>query len=94
MQRQIGKQIDFLAAAMGGPLPYAGPSLKQAHQGRGIQLRHFTLVAEHLVASFRDAGVPSAAIDDIVALLAPLAADIASDAPEPAADPVTSAPVR
>ncbi|OBJ67464.1 group 1 truncated hemoglobin [Mycobacterium sp. 1274756.6] len=94
MQRQIGKQIDFLAAAMGGPLPYTGPSLKQAHRGRGIRLRHFTLVAEHLIAAFRDAGVSATEIDDIVALLAPLAADIASDAPKPVTGPLASAPAR
>ncbi len=81
MGRQTSKQIEFLAAAMGGPLPYSGPSIRQAHRGRGISMNDFNRVALHLITAFQDAGVSSAEISDIVALLTPLAADIATDAP-------------
>jgi len=81
MRRQISKQIEFLAAAMGGPLPYRGPSIRQAHRGRGISIDHFNRVTLHLITAFQDAGATSAQISDIVALLSPLAADIATDAP-------------
>jgi hemoglobin len=79
MNRLKGKQIEFLAAALGGPEPYRGPSMKQAHQGRGITMHHFNLVAGHLNDSLCAAGVPSATIAEILGVVAPLAADIASD---------------
>jgi hemoglobin len=79
MNRLNGKQVEFLAAALGGPEPYAGPSMKQAHHGRGITMHHFNLVAEHLKDSLRAAGVPPATVAEIIEVVAPLATDIASD---------------
>lgn len=79
MNRQKGKQVEFLASALGGPEPYAGPSMKQAHQGRGITMHHFNLVAGHLTDSLRAAGVPAETVAEILAVVAPLAADVASD---------------
>ncbi|BBZ13989.1 group I truncated hemoglobin [Mycobacterium branderi] len=80
MHRLKGKQAAFLAAALGGPEPYTGASMKQVHQGRGITMHHFNLVAGHLTDSLAAAGVPSETIDEILAVVAPLAGDIASDA--------------
>jgi hemoglobin len=80
MKRLKGKQIEFLAAALGGPETYVGPSMKQAHRGRGITRHHFNLVAGHLEDSLCAAGVPSATVAEILGVVAPLAADIASDA--------------
>jgi hemoglobin len=79
MKRLKDKQAEFLAAALGGPEPYAGPSMKQAHQGRGITMHHFNLVAGHLKDSLCAAGVPPATVTEILGIVAPLAADIASD---------------
>jgi hemoglobin len=79
MDRLKGKQAEFLAAALGGPEPYAGPSMKQAHQGRGITMHHFNLVAGHLKDSLCAAGVPEETVAEILAVVAPLAADIVSD---------------
>ena len=79
MNRLKGKQVEFFAAALGGPEPYTGAPMKQVHQGRGIMMSHFALVAGHLTDSLSAAGVPSATIDEIIAAIAPLAADIASD---------------
>jgi hemoglobin len=78
MKRLKGKQVEFLAAALGGPEPYAGPSMKQAHQGRGITMHHFNLVAGHLKDSLCAAGVPPATVAEILGVVAPLATDIAS----------------
>jgi hemoglobin len=80
MNRLKGKQVEFLAAALGGPEPYAGPSMKQAHRGRGITMHHFNLVAGHLKDSLCAAGVPPETVAEILGIVAPLAADIASDA--------------
>jgi hemoglobin len=79
MNRLKGKQVEFFAAALGGPQPYTGAPMKQVHQGRGIMMSHFALVTGHLTDSLSAAGVPSATIDDIIGAIAPLAADIASD---------------
>ena len=45
MNRLKGKQVEFFAAALGGPEPYTGAPMKQVHQGRGITMLHFNLVA-------------------------------------------------
>ena len=42
MNRLKGKQVEFLAAALGGPEPYTGAPMKQVHQGRGITMHHST----------------------------------------------------
>ncbi|MCV7399313.1 group 1 truncated hemoglobin [Mycobacterium fragae] len=78
VNRLKGRQVEFLAAALGGPGPYTGASLRQVHQGRGITMRHFNLVAGHLTDSLRAAGVPSETVTDILGVIAPLADDIVS----------------
>ncbi|MGH3967713.1 MAG: group I truncated hemoglobin [Mycobacterium sp.] len=80
MNRLKGKQVEFLAAALGGPEPYTGAPMKQVHQGRGITTHHFNLVAGHLTNSLRAAGVPAETVGQILGIVAPLATDIASDA--------------
>ena len=45
------RQVEFLSAVLGGPGPYSGTPIRQVHEGRGITMHHFTLVAEHLAAS-------------------------------------------
>jgi hemoglobin len=79
MNRLKGKQVEFFAAALGGPEPYTGAPMKQVHQGRGILMSHFALVAGHLADALSEAGVPPATVDEIISAIAPLAADIASD---------------
>jgi hemoglobin len=78
MARLKGKQVEFFAAALGGPEPYTGASMRQVHQGRGIAQHHFTLVARHLTESLIAAGVPADIVDQIIAAIAPLADDIAT----------------
>jgi len=78
MSRLKGKQVEFFAAALGGPEPYMGAPMKQVHQGRGITMHHFSLVAGHLGNALTAAGVPSQTVTEILMGIAPLAADIAS----------------
>ena len=80
MSRLKGKQVEFFAAALGGPEPYAGAAMRQVHQGRGITKAHFTMVAEHLAASLSAAGVPKDMVERIIAAIAPLADEIATAA--------------
>jgi hemoglobin len=79
MNRLKGKQVEFFAAALGGPEPYTGAPMKQVHQGRGIMMAHFALVAGHLTDALLAAGVPQTTVDEIIGAIAPLAADITSD---------------
>jgi hemoglobin len=78
MARLKGKQVEFFAAALGGPDPYTGAPMRQVHQGRGITMRHFTLVAGHLADSLSAADVPEDIIGQIIAAIAPLADEIAT----------------
>jgi hemoglobin len=78
MNRLKGKQVEFFAAALGGPEPYTGAAMKQVHRGRGITMHHFSLVAAHLADALAAAGVPSGTVVEILGAVAPLAPDIAS----------------
>nr|WP_090340743.1 group 1 truncated hemoglobin [Mycolicibacterium malmesburyense]CRL70244.1 globin [Mycolicibacterium malmesburyense] len=78
MARLKGRQVEFFAAALGGPDPYTGAPMRQVHQGRGITVHHFNLVAGHLAASLAAAGVPSETVDEILAAIAPLSDEIAT----------------
>ncbi|CDO07281.1 group 1 truncated hemoglobin [Mycolicibacterium cosmeticum] len=78
MARLKGKQAEFFAAALGGPEPYTGAPMRQVHQGRGITLHHFNLVAGHLSDSLSAAGVPDELVAQIIAAVAPLADEIAT----------------
>lgn len=80
MSRLKGRQVEFFAAALGGPEPYTGAPMKQVHQGRGIMMKHFNLVAGHLTDSLKAAGVPDGTVTQIIGAIAPLAPEIASDA--------------
>jgi hemoglobin len=79
IKRLKGKQVEFFAAALGGPKAYIGAPMRRVHQGRGITMHHFNLVAGHLQDSLCAAGVPEDTIAEILGAIAPLARDIASD---------------
>ena len=78
MSRLKGRQAEFFAAALGGPLPYAGASMSDVHRGRGIERRHFDLVAGHLAGALGAAGVPGQTVTEIIAAISPLASQIVS----------------
>jgi hemoglobin len=76
MARLATRQAEFFGAALGGPIPYTGASMADAHRGRAIERKHFDLVAGHLVASLTAAGVPGHTVGEIVGAVAPLADDL------------------
>jgi hemoglobin len=78
MTKLKGRQVEFFAAALGGPHIYSGATMRQAHQGRGIGQHHFDLVAGHLVDALNAAGVPGEQVGQIVSAIAPLADQIVS----------------
>jgi hemoglobin len=78
LNRLKGRQVEFFSAALGGPEPYAGAPMRQVHQGRGITMHDFNLVAGHLTESLEAAGVPDDTVTQIISAIAPLADDIVS----------------
>jgi hemoglobin len=78
MARLKGRQVEFFAAALGGPEPYTGAPMRQVHQGRGTTMHHFRLVAAHLADSLAAAGVPAEVGEQILAAIAPLSNEIAT----------------
>lgn len=78
MPRLKGRQVEFFAAALGGPDLYQGASMRKVHAGRGISQADFDKVAVHLTAALAAAGVPAVTIAQIAAAITPLADDIVS----------------
>ena len=76
MPKLKGRQVEFFAAALGGPDFYQGGSMRQVHAGRGISQADFDRVAFHLTAALAEAGVPAVTIAQIAAAVTPLAGDI------------------
>jgi methyl-accepting chemotaxis protein len=75
MKVQRSRLAKFVAAAAGGP-PYRGRTMRAAHEHLAIEPRQFDAVAGHLVAQLGDMGVDPALVDELVALVAPLAPEI------------------
>lgn len=73
------RQVEFLSAVLGGPGPYTGSSMRQVHEGRGITMHHFAMVAAHLADSLCAAGLHPDTITAILHAIAPLAGEIASE---------------
>lgn len=78
MTKLKGRQVEYFAQTLGGPRVYSGPTMRQAHQGRGIGQLHFNLVAGHLIDALNAAGVSDDQVKQIVSAIAPLADDIVS----------------
>ncbi|MEB3032982.1 group I truncated hemoglobin [[Mycobacterium] nativiensis] len=79
MARLERKQVAFLAAALGGPEPYRGLSMADAHRGRNIGRLQFDLVVGHLTAALTSCGVPESITAEIMAAVAPLSDDIVTN---------------
>jgi hemoglobin len=79
MRRLKAKQVEFLGSLLGGPSPYTGSTIRQAHEGRGITMHHFAMVAAHLADSLCAAGLHPDTITEILRAVARLAGEIASE---------------
>jgi hemoglobin len=78
MPKLKGRQVEFFAAALGGPDYYRGLGMREVHAGRGISQADFDRVAIHLTTALAAAGVPAQTIAQIGAAITPLANDIVS----------------
>jgi hemoglobin len=81
MSRLQALQVDFFCAALGGtPHTYRGRDMRSAHAGLAISDGDFDAVATHLVTTLESAGVDGELIKQVVAAIAPLRADIVTQA--------------
>src|ERR1700757_3810345 len=62
MPKLKGRQVEFFAAALGGPDVYQGAGMREVHAGRGIGQADFDKVAFHLTAALAAAGGPGGTI--------------------------------
>lgn len=83
MAKLKGRQVEFFAAALGGPQTYTGATMREAHRGRGIGQEHFNLVAGHLIAALSAADVPDKTINDITSLCWVRSRRTSSQGPDP-----------
>jgi hemoglobin len=70
-------QRAFIAAAIGGPEPYLGRNMAEAHARLAITSADFDRVVGHLVDTLEALGVPAPIIGTIGETLAPLKGEIA-----------------
>jgi hemoglobin len=77
LKRLKSHQRAFIAAAIGGPDPYLGRSMREAHAPFDIQPAHFDRVVGHLVDTLTGLGVDGPTIEAIGAKLVPLKGEIA-----------------
>jgi len=79
------RQKQFFGQALGGPEVYQGRPMKSAHGHLPIEQEHFDRVAEHLIQTLKELGVGFDVIQEVVAVVAPLAIDIVNTQSPPAA---------
>jgi hemoglobin len=65
MERLRAMQREFFTAGTGGPVAYSGMSLLDAHAGRGIGERQYSLFVRHLLETLAELDLSS---DDIAAV--------------------------
>src|SRR5512141_735065 len=70
------RQRAFFGQALGGPEVYRGRDMRSAHARFQITQNHFDKVAGHLVDTLTSLGVDQETVGEIVAAVAPLAAEI------------------
>lgn len=68
--------IEQICQATGGPCTYSGRSMQDAHRGLGISDADFAALVEDLVRALDALGVPAREKNELLALLAPMRADI------------------
>lgn len=68
--------IAFISSASGGPIPYKGKSMKEAHKGMGITDAEFDATAQALVKALKKNGIKQAEIDELVKAVAGTRKDI------------------
>jgi len=72
MPRLKAHQFAFISQALGGPHPYAGTSLVEAHARLRIEQRQFDAFVEHLGGALREIGARDDLAAEILSQVTPL----------------------
>lgn len=67
---------EHLCSLTGGPCTYSGRDMKAAHGGLGLTEADFNALVENLVDAMTEQGVPLGAQNELLAILAPMRADV------------------
>ena len=70
VQRQHNKQKAFLAAALGGPIPWKGKDMREAHAHLALKEEHFGAIAGHLQSTLEELGLDEGLIGEVMAVAA------------------------
>lgn len=76
MMRQHNQQKAFLSAALGGPEPWTGKDMREAHKNLDLEESHFNAIAEHLVATLEELKVDPELINKVIAVVASTKDDV------------------
>ncbi len=76
IERLEGLLAEQFCDLSGGPCRYSGKDMKSAHRDKGINTAQFNALAEDLQVAMEEAGVSSAASNQLVAKLAPMYKDV------------------
>ena len=68
--------VDQVCEATGGPCPYTGRDMREAHDGMRVTAGEFDALVEELVATLDEFGVPKAEQDELLGLLGPMRNEI------------------
>lgn len=69
MKKQRAKQKAFLAAALGGPVPWKGKDMRKAHANLDLRESDFNAIAEHLHATLAELKVDERLINEVMTVV-------------------------
>ncbi len=84
MPRLKRHMVVLLCSVLGGPDPYEGRDLGEAHAGLGITSQHYDKVGEHLFAVLQAGGVDEDILRDVGLVLAKVKSSIVAEPTETA----------
>ena len=76
MKRDRQLVVDFLCAALGGPVIYRGRDMKTSHEGLGISESDWQVFVQHTVATLDKFGVQGKEREEFLAAAASLKGEI------------------
>jgi hemoglobin len=77
MSKQRRRQKEFLSAAFGGPVPYAGKDMRKAHANLpGLNETHFNAVAENLQKTLEELKISKELIGQVMTIAASTKDDV------------------
>jgi hemoglobin len=79
MGAQIKKQIAFMSMAFGGPNPYTGRNLREAHArlvANGLGDAHFDAICTHLATTLRELGIDDKTIAEVSQIVEATRSDV------------------